>query len=390
MAENKKTSVFGSGLIWFGAAVSIAEILTGALFAPLGLIKGTAAIIIGHAIGCTLLYCAGLLGARHSMSAMETAKLTFGTRGGKLFASLNILQLVGWTAVMIASGAASAQVGYTFPWGSWTWAVIIGILILTWISAGIGLLQKINLVTMILLFGLSAVLSKLVFSGDTAQITAGSGLTFGAALELSIAMPVSWLPLIADYTGHSERPKACCFVSAFVYFAVSCWMYIIGMAAAAYAGETEIAAIMSGAGLGLSAILIVVLSTVTTTFLDVHSAAVSCESIFSGIPRKIVASTVCVVGVLLAIFCNTGAFEGFLYLIGSVFVPMITIQITDTLILGRVNSSPYMMRNLILWAIGFIFYRIFLYMNLPYGSTLPVMAACAILCIAVPPGRSKQ
>ena len=46
MAE-KHTSVFENGLIWFGAGVSIAEILTGTYFAPLGFFRGIFAIIIG-------------------------------------------------------------------------------------------------------------------------------------------------------------------------------------------------------------------------------------------------------------------------------------------------------------------------------------------------------
>ena len=49
----KKTSVFQNSLIWFGAGVSIAEILTGTYFAPLGMAKGFAAILLGHLIGCT-------------------------------------------------------------------------------------------------------------------------------------------------------------------------------------------------------------------------------------------------------------------------------------------------------------------------------------------------
>ena len=51
--ENKgRTSLFENGLIWFGAGLSIAEILTGTSFAPLGFGKGILAIIIGHIIGC--------------------------------------------------------------------------------------------------------------------------------------------------------------------------------------------------------------------------------------------------------------------------------------------------------------------------------------------------
>ena len=51
----KKTSTFQNGLIWFGAGVSLAEILTGTSFAPLGMAKGLAAILIGHIIGCAMM-----------------------------------------------------------------------------------------------------------------------------------------------------------------------------------------------------------------------------------------------------------------------------------------------------------------------------------------------
>ena len=48
----KRTSLWENGLIWFGAGVSIAEILTGTYLAPLGFGKGLMAIILGHLIGC--------------------------------------------------------------------------------------------------------------------------------------------------------------------------------------------------------------------------------------------------------------------------------------------------------------------------------------------------
>ena len=68
--EEKRTSVFENGLIWFGAAVSIAEILTGTYFAPLGFTKGLFAILIGHIIGCAMLFLAGLIGGKVRKSAM--------------------------------------------------------------------------------------------------------------------------------------------------------------------------------------------------------------------------------------------------------------------------------------------------------------------------------
>ena len=101
----KKTSTFQNGLIWFGAGVSLAEILTGTAFAPLGMAKGFAAILLGHIIGCAMMLLAGLIGGRTGRSAMETVKMSFGQKGGLLFAFLNVLQLVGWTAIMIYDGA---------------------------------------------------------------------------------------------------------------------------------------------------------------------------------------------------------------------------------------------------------------------------------------------
>ena len=93
--EKKGTSVFSNGLIWFGAGVSIAEILTGTYFAPLGFGKAMAAILLGHLIGGLMMFAAGMIGAREKRSAMETVKMSFGNKGSLLFAILNELQLVG-------------------------------------------------------------------------------------------------------------------------------------------------------------------------------------------------------------------------------------------------------------------------------------------------------
>ena len=78
--EKKGTSVFSNGLIWFGAGVSLAEILTGTYFAPLGFGKAMAAILLGHLIGGLMMFAAGMIGAKERKSAMETVKMSFGER----------------------------------------------------------------------------------------------------------------------------------------------------------------------------------------------------------------------------------------------------------------------------------------------------------------------
>ncbi len=377
----KKTSVFQNGLIWFGAAISIAEILTGTLLAPLGFEKALLAIVLGHLIGGVLMYFAGIIGARTERSAMDTVKLSFGEKGSYLFSSLNVLQLVGWTAVMIFSGAAAAAV--MFPSISATvWALVIGALILVWIFIGLSNLGHISTVTMSALFVLTIILSGVIFRGDlSAPVTAGE-MSFGAAVELSVAMPLSWLVLIADYTKDAEKKGKATATSVLVYFFGSCWMYVIGMGGAIVTGQSDVAQMMLTAGLGLVGLVIVVISTVTTTFLDAYSAGVSAVSISAKMSEKWVAVAVTVLGTVLAICTSVTQFEGFLYLIGSVFAPMIAILIADYFVLHRnVAHTVADKRNLILWGIGFGLYRYCMVLDTPVGYTLPVMVVIFLLTI---------
>ena len=378
----KRTSVFENGLIWFGAAVSIAEILTGTYFAPLGFSKGLLAIIIGHIIGCIMLFSAGLIGGTVRKSAMETAKMSFGSKGALLFTILNIIQLIGWTAIMIYDGALAAN--GIFAIGNWIWCIIIGALIILWIMIGIQNLGKVNTVAMGALFVLTIVLSFVIFGKGTALNVSGEGMTFGAAVELSVAMPLSWLPLISDYTREAKKPVKATAVSAIVYGLVSCWMYVIGMGAAIFTGESDIAQIMVKAGLGIAGLLIIVFSTVTTTFLDAYSAGVSSESLSAKINGKWIAVGVTVLGIIGAVSLPLADITDFLYFIGSVFAPMIAIQIADFFILKQnKEDSALSVQNLIIWLAGFVIYRLLMNVDIIVGNTLPDMVITIILCIAV-------
>ena len=169
--------------------------------------KGFAAILLGHLIGCTMMFFAGLIGGRTGLSAMETSKLSFGKKGSLWFAALNVLQLVGWTAIMIYDGALAAN-GIAGV-GAWLWCLVIGALILVWILVGLTDLGRINQVVMVLLFVLTLVMCKVIFFGGNGIMTAqDDSLSFGAAVELAVAMPLSWLPLISDYTREAEKPFA--------------------------------------------------------------------------------------------------------------------------------------------------------------------------------------
>ena len=403
--ENKgRTSLFENGLIWFGAGLSIAEILTGTSFASLGFGKGILAIIIGHIIGCLMLFCAGIIGGKERKSAMDTVTMSFGADGSKFFAFLNVLQLVGWTSIMIYDGALAAN--GIFNTGNWVWCLVIGALIILWVVIGITNLGKINTVAMAALFILTIIMCKVIFFSDTSGVkVSGDSLSFGAAVELAVAMPLSWLPLISDYTREAKEPVKATLVSTIVYGIVSCWMYIIGMGAAIFTGESDVAQIMVKAGLGIIGLLIVVFSTVTTTFLDAYSAGISSETIFSKSDEKYISKTgsvnntatfftmkkssvisivVTIIGTVAAILFPMDDITDFMYLIGSVFAPMIAIQIADYFILKADKSSKKVdMINAVIWVIGFVLYRYLMTVDIPVGNTLPDMAVTIVIAVII-------
>lgn len=378
---NNKTNIFSNALIWFGAAVSIAEILTGTYFAPLGFSKGIAAILIGHIIGCVLLFFSGYIGAISKKSAMESTATSFGSFGAKFFALLNVIQLTGWTGIMIYDGALSINEIFsesTKFHSAWLWSLVIGILIILWILIGITNLGKFNTIAMGALFVLTLVMCKVIFFSNSSNTEIKNpvldAITFGQAVELAVAMPLSWLPLISDYTKHAEKPFKATFASAATYGIISCWMYIIGMGAAILTGETDIAKIMVKAGLGIVALFILILSTVTTTFLDAYSAGVSSKTIWEKLPEKWIAIAVTILGTAAAIIFPMDNITGFLYFIGSVFAPMIAIQLADFFIVKTDSSqNKFDVTKLIIWFIGFILYRLLMKTDFIAGNTLPDM-----------------
>lgn len=378
------------GLIWFGAAVSIAEISTGTLLAPLGWQRGLAALLLGHAVGGALFFAAAYIGALTGRSSMESVRLSFGKRGSVLFSVANMLQLAGWTAVMIYAGATVSSAlgkvlwdGESFVW----WALANGALIVLWLVFGARKTGGLKTVSMLLMLLAVLWLSAEVFStaGSTAA-QVSDGMSFGTAVELSAVMPLSWLPLAADYTRQARRPFAATLTATLAYTLTGCWMYALCLAAALFTGETDVAKILLGAGLGAAGILAVVLSTVTTTFLDAYSAGVSANNISARFAETPVAVGVTLIGTVLAVMLPVTEYENFLLLIGSVFAPMAAVLIADFFVLKRREEiEGFDFAGLVLWLAGFILYRFLLSSGWEssIGLTAPVMSAVAIATVSV-------
>jgi putative hydroxymethylpyrimidine transporter CytX len=368
----KRTGLFSNGIIWFGVAISVSEIEAGieigaasaanTLWLPL---------VLGHVLGGIMLFFVGLIGARVRLNAMETTTSTFGKYGSKFFAALNTFQLLAWVAVLNAQGA-SALAGLNLPISFALTCVILAVLIAIWVY--VGLRRSANVTTVVMaaltvllailsvkLFGLADALASSPASGKIASTVAGAAATLGFwnIFEISIAMPISWLPVISDYTKDVEKPVKATAISAVAYTVASLWMYIIGIEIAGLGANNNIAQAILLAGLGIPGIIIVVLSTVTTNFLAANSAGESAKAIYNKLNPKIAGVVVSILSAALAISGIMEHYISFLYLIASVFAPMAAVLLVSFyLVKNRSESLGVWLWNIFAWLAGFIAYQV--------------------------------
>ncbi len=211
-------------------------------------------------------------------------------------------------------------------------------------------------------------------------------MPFSTAVELATIMPLSWLPLVSDYTAKAKKPFVATLSATIGYLITSAWMYALGLGMVLFTGQTEIAPMLLMTGMSLIGIMVMILSTVTTTFLDAYSAGVSASNITAKFKETPTAILVTIIGSLLAISLPVTQYENFLLLIGSVFAPMIAVQIADFFVLKRRQAQPnvdWIAAGL--WLVGFVLYHLLSYhqVHLPLGLTIPVMLVIFICTIFV-------
>lgn len=382
----EKGSLTGVNLffLWFGAAVSVAEILTGGYIADLGWKKGILAIVLGHLAGTILLVLAGLIGFRERLPAITATRISFGKQGSWLISGVNILQLVGWTAIMIIEGGTAMN---TIAVSLWKFnhpvvmSVLIGGLAGLWVFWGMRGFRLINTFAASLLLILTVVMSVVIFTGPAPgeAMPAGKG-AFGMGFELSIIMPLSWFPLISDYTSQARSKKGALIAPFLGYFIGSCWMYFIGMAGGIFFGSPDPTKAMLAANLGLTALAIIGLSTVTTTFLDIYSAGISLINIFPRVNDRVAALFFAVFGTLVAVIFPIARYTDFLYLLGSIFAPLIAVLLVDYFIFRQDNrhKKTDLTASVSLVA-GIAFYYLIKTMDLAIGATLTTILFTAAL-----------
>lgn len=360
--------------IWFGAGISIAEFWAGALLTPaLSLGMALLVILFGHILGNTIMGLIALEGERTGLPTMVLSRASLGIKGSILPSILNYLQLIGWTAIMLIVGAnAMNTVAESLGVENYAlWVILLGLLVTGWTYIGPKNWEKLEKIAALLLLALSLWLTYITlqrFSFTQLLSKPGTGeIGVMLGLDLVIAMPLSWAPLIADYSRFAKNKNAAFWGTYLGYFISSSLFYFVGALTNMAIGEGDPIGIIAAYGIGIPAMLIIIFSTVTTTFLDVYSAAITYKNISPKANAKKQVLLVGALGTLLALVFPMEQYESFLLLIGGAFVSLAAIMITDYFLVKKEYNAAelldengkfagYNTKAILIWAIGFAFY----------------------------------
>ncbi len=318
--------------LWSSLGVGLLVFLAGSLLVPgLGLKQAMLAIILGTIIGNALLALAGYIGSREAVPTMVLFRPVLGIRGSYLPTLLNILQLIGWGAfeVIIMAEAASQitqkLLGFSafVPWVAFfsIWCTLMAIggplmVVRDWIEK----------FAIWLVYGITIYLTWYLLSHyDISALwrKPGTGeLPFLIGLDLVVAMPVSWMPLVADYNRFARRAGSAFWGTYLGYFVANVWFYALGaLFILALKAEELIPAILSLAG-GAIALVLILVDETDNAFADIYSTAVSAQNILPRVPQWVLVVITGLICFILGITVPIAQYENFLLLIGSVFVPL--------------------------------------------------------------------
>jgi NCS1 family nucleobase:cation symporter-1 len=375
----RRLSGLDLGVLWGDLSVGLLVIVTGALLVPaLGLPEALLAIVVGSAIGCVPLALVGLAGAREGVPSMVLFRPVLGLRGSFVPSALNLLQLVGWTAVEFWAMAQVANVvsvrvfsldAYRF------WLSVVAILCTLLALGGPILVVRrwLERFGIYVLVATSAwITAKVLAAGDLGSMWAApgrGGLPFWLAVDLVVVMPVSWLPLVADYTRFARSDSRAAGGTFVGYVVGNVWFYALGallvLALGVSADVRGIGAAIALAAGGSPVLIALLVGESDNAFANIYSSAVSIQNVAPAAPQRRLIVALGAIAFALASFLSVERYEVFLLLIGSVFVPLFGVFAADYFVLRRGRFAPgetrrrtgARLRAFVPWAAGFVLYQ---------------------------------
>jgi putative hydroxymethylpyrimidine transporter CytX len=402
--------------LWFSLGVGLLVMQVGAYLVPaVGPRDALIAIVLGSVIGAGLLAWTAKLGCDSGLTSAGLMHSTYGSLFAKLPIILNIVQLVGWTTfelvIMRDGSAAIAKQSFGFDlsglggvvattaiWGAVLCALIAASM-LTTVRKLIGKfalpLVVLSLVWLTWQFG-----SQIAAKGFGAfwNNPGKGGMGLLSAMDLVIAMPVSWLPLIADYARHGKDGKSAMRGTWIGYALANIWCYSLGVMIVTVAtpGTDLVTALLLAQG-GLIALGFILFDEIDNAYGDVYSGAVNSNSLFAQWSIRQWGIAVAVFCTVLALFLPMHSIEPFLLMLSSVFVPLYgvilgrlalrTWQVQDTATPagGKVDVSAAA-----LWIAGIVMYHALAKWAPQLGSALPTLAVTLALAWATRPSAGQS
>ncbi len=379
-AERRTLSGLDLAVLWGDLSVGLLVIVTGALLVTafgLSLPLALLAILVGGAIGCLPLAVVARAGHREGVATMVLFRPILGERGSAIASAVNVIQLVGWTAVefwamaQVANVASSRLLGLDAP-GVWT-AVVAAICTVLAIGGPIVVIRRwLERFGIYVLIGSAVWITvEVLLAGDlgTAWSAPRTGeLPFWLAVDLVIVMPVSWLPLAADYTRFARRDARAATATYASYLLGNTWFYALGAFLAIGAGTTADAVGVGSSIVALAGGAVVLLALLVgesdNAFADIYSAAVSTRNVVPRVAQRSLVVAVGTVAFVLALTLSMERYELFLLLLGSVFVPLFGVFAAEYLRSGSrfgpeafLTSPRVRWVAFIPWLLGFAVYH---------------------------------
>ncbi|MCA1712903.1 MAG: cytosine permease [Actinobacteria bacterium] len=320
------------------------------------------AVVVGAVIGAVLLGLTAAPAARERVPAMVLLRGLLGHRVSWLPTAINIVQCVGWATfeIVIISEAASRVLSAP----RWPFVLVAGVLATAMAVRPLGAVRTLAKYAVWLALAATVYLFVRVLSHPLPQVTEGAG-SFWTAVDVVIALPVSWFPLAGDYTRHAKNGRTAFTGTAVGYGVATVAFFMLGvLALSAYgaAGFDVIDALLA-VPLGALAVLVLVALELDEVFANVYSTAVSSQNVLARVDRRALAVGVGVVATLLALTLDVTAYEPFLFLIGAVFVPLAAMLVVAYYLVPRgawdtSEQAPARPLLLLPWAAGFVAYQL--------------------------------
>ena len=386
--------------LWFSLGVGLLVMQVGAYLVPaVGPRDALIAIVLGSVIGAGLLAWTAKLGCDSGLTSAGLMHSTYGSLFAKLPIILNIVQLVGWTTfelVVMRDGTAAIArqslgldlsgfagiVATTAIWGAVLCALIAASM-LTTVRKLIGKfalpLVVISLVWLTWQFG-----GQIAAKGFDAfwNNPGKGGMGLLSAMDLVIAMPVSWLPLIADYARHGKDGKSALSGTWIGYALANIWCYALGVMVVTVAapGTDLVTALLLAQG-GLLALGLILFDEIDNAYGDVYSGAVNSHSLFAQWSIRQWGIAVAIACSVLALFLPMHSIEPFLLMLSSVFVPLYGVILGRLAMQGNgqrgqsdLKQDSVKVSAAVLWIAGIVLYHALAKWAPQLGSALPTLA----------------